>query len=94
MWLSIHIVCKILVYKNALISVEYQIGDSLFCEAVNIEITDEIIVNVNNEMLNIVKKDLPIRKIQMTKEEATKFYEENKSNKGKLQLYAKEKEEN
>ena len=33
-------------YKNALISVEYQIGDSLFCEAVNIEITDEIIVNV------------------------------------------------
>ena len=79
-------------YKNALISVEYQIGDSLFCEAVNIEITDEIIVNVNNEMLNIVKKDLPIRKIQMTKEEATKFYEENKSNKGKLQLYAKEKE--
>ena len=44
-------------------------------------------------MNDIVKKDLEIKKIEMTKEEAIKFYEKEKTLRGILQLENKEKDE-
>ena len=57
------------------------------------EITEEFIKKLSEKMNDIVKKDLEIKKIEMTKEEAIKFYEKEKTLRGILQLENKEKDE-
>ena len=79
-------------YPDIKITVDYQLSNSLLCEVIYAEITSEMIENVENKMREIVTKDIPFRKIRMSKEEAEKFYAENGSKRGRLQLEAKEKE--
>ena len=50
------------------------------------KVTDKMIEKVKNKMIEIVKKDIPIIKKEMTKEEAEEFYNKEKTLKGKLQL--------
>ncbi len=80
------------IYPEALITVQYQLTNALFCEVSNLEMTEENTKRIKNRMKEIIQDDLAIRKIKMDKEEAETFYEVTGSNKGKLQLYAKEKE--
>lgn len=81
------------VYPGSLITIDYQLNNSMFCTVDNLEVTNEIINNVDKKVKDIIAKDLPIEKRFMTKEEAIKFYEKEKTLKGKLQLDLKEKKE-
>lgn len=81
------------IYPKALLTVNYQLSNSMLCEIENMEITEEFIKKLSEKMNDIVKKDLEIKKIEMTKEEAIKFYEKEKTLRGILQLENKEKDE-
>ena len=78
------------VYPEALLSVNYQLVNSMFCEVDNMETTDEMIEKVSEKMREIVEKNLNIEKRVMNREEATKFFEETKTIRGRLQLDLKE----
>ena len=80
-------------YPKALLTVNYQLSNSMLCEIENMEITEGFIKKLSEKMNDIVKKDLEIKKIEMTKEEAIKFYEKEKTLRGILQLENKEKDE-
>lgn len=80
-------------YKEALITVNYQLSNSMLCEIENLEITDEVIAKIKQRMKQIIKKDLKINKVMMTKQDAQVFYEREKTLRGRLQLDIKEKPE-
>ena len=81
------------VYPKALLTVNCQLSNSIYCDVENMKVTNEMISNIRNEMQDIVDSDLPIKKIEMTKEEAEKFYQKEKTLRGRLQLDNKYKEE-
>ena len=54
---------------------------------------EELIKRISEKMHEIVNKNIEIKKVEMTKEEAIKFYEKEKTLRGILQLDNKEKEE-
>ena len=81
------------VYPGALMTINYQLTNAMFWTVDNLEITNEVIKNVKERIQQIVEQDLPIEKRFMTKEEAVKFYEKEKTLKGKLQLDLKQKKE-
>ena len=91
----IYIVAKAFseVYPKALLTINYQLYNSMFCDVDNMSITNEMIVNIDKKVKEIVEKDIPIEKKIMTKEEAIKFYEKEKTLKGILQLDLKTKKE-
>lgn len=80
------------IYPDALLTVNYQLYHSMLCEVDNIDLTDEMIENIDKRVKEIVESNLPIERKVMTKEEAKVFYEKEKTLKGKLQLDLKEKE--
>ena len=79
-------------YPEALLSVNYQLTNAMYCEIDNMKVTTEMIEKVSKKMKEIINKDLPVRKIEMTKDEAEKFYEKEKTLRGKLQLDNKQKD--
>jgi uridine kinase len=72
-------------YPEALLTVNYQLSNAMYCKIDNMETTEEIIQNVKNKMLEIINKNLPITKVIMSKEEAEKFYEKETTLRGRLQ---------
>lgn len=79
-------------YPEALLTVNYQLHNSMFCQLDNMEITDEMIANVKKRMQEIIELKLPITKTVMSVDEAKAFYAQNKSTYGKFQIdnHAKE----
>ena len=77
-------------YNREKIMVEYQLGNAMYCKCDNIQITDEFITKLKNEMQKIIEKDEKITKVEMTRKEAEKFYEEKNSSRGRLQFDLKE----
>lgn len=73
-------------YKEAKIRVNYQLADSMFCSIDNMEVTNEILTNVENEMRGIVAKNLPIIQKRLTRKEAEELYKKEDSSRGRLQL--------
>ena len=80
-------------YPNLDVIVDFQLSNSMFCEIKNAEVTDEIINNVKKRMNEIIEKDLPIKKIIMSKDEAREFYKTHKSQNGSLQIENEDKKE-
>lgn len=80
------------VCPKALLTVDYQLYDSMFCNVDNIEITDEIIQKVDERAKKIIEENLPIIRKTMTKEEAEEFYEREKTLKGRLQIDLEQKD--
>ena len=74
------------VYPEALLTVNYQLSNAMFCEIDNMEVTEEMIVNIKNKMQEIIDKDIDIRKVIMTQEEAEEFYKAEATIRGKLQV--------
>jgi len=74
-------------------TVNYQLSNSMFCDIDNTEVTEEITQKLNEEMRKIVKEDLPIKQVIMTREEAKKLYDETDSSKGRLQFDFEENKE-
>lgn len=69
-------VCKDMPLKNVFI--KYMIGDSCYCEAEGIEITDEILKKVEEKMHELVKKDIPFEKRVVSTQEASDIFEKHK----------------
>ena len=80
-------------YPKAFLTVNYQLSNAILCEIDNMEITEELIKKLNKKMQEIVDKDIDITKVEMSKKEAEKFYEKEKTLRGRLQLDNKEKKE-
>ena len=72
-------------YPEARVVVNYQLTNAMYCNLENMEVTEEMLYNVQEEMKRIFEKDLKIEKRTMTREEAGKFYEKNNTGKGRLQ---------
>lgn len=80
-------------FPEALLTINYQLYNSMFFNVYNLEVTDEVMEKVDRRAREIIEKDLPIEKRCMSKEEAKGFYEKNNTLKGRLQLDIKEKKE-
>ncbi len=80
-------------YPQIQLTVNYQLSSSMFCEIEQDSITEEMITAIKNKMQEIMDKNLPIRKVEMSKEEASKFIQKENTGIGKMQLENKEKEE-
>ena len=74
------------IYPQALLTINYQLSNSMLCHLDNMEVTQEMIDNVSNRMKEIISKDIPIIKKQMSKEDAEEFYKNHHTLKGRLQL--------
>ena len=81
------------IYPKALLTVNFQLSNSIYCTIENMQVTDEIIKQIRMKMQEIVDMDIPIRKVEMTKKEAEEFYKKEKSLRGRLQLDNKYKNE-
>lgn len=73
-------------YPEALLTVNYQLSNAMFCELENMKVTEEMIQNIHRKMGEIIDKDLEIRKVKMTVKEAQEFYEKEKTLKGRIQI--------
>ena len=73
-------------YPHSKFNVDYQLSNAMFCDFVDMEVTDEVAINIKTEMDNIIRSNIPIIKKIMTPEEAEKFYKDETSVRGKLQL--------
>lgn len=80
-------------YPTIQLTINYQLSSSMFCEIENAVITEEMIQKIREEMQNIIYKNLPIRKVEMEKEEAKEFIKKENTGIGKIQIENKEKEE-
>ncbi len=80
-------------YPEALLSVNYQLTNAMYCEIDNMQVTTEMIKTVSDKMKEIINQNLKINKVEMTKEEAIKFYEKEGTLRGRLQLDNKQKDE-
>jgi len=81
------------VYPKALLTVNFQLSNSLYCTVENMPIDEKVISKIRIKMQEIVAKDIEIRKVEMSKEEAEKFYEKERTLRGRLQLDNQYKEE-
>ncbi len=69
-------VCEDMPLKN--IFIKYMIGDSCYCEAEGIDITDELLKKVEEKMHELVKKDIPFEKRVVSTQEASEIFEKHK----------------
>ena len=78
---------------NKKMEVNYQLSNSMFCDLMDEEVTDKFIEKLTQEVRQIVKDDLPIKQVIMNREEATKFFNETETSKGRLQLDLEDNQE-
>lgn len=78
-------------YPDALLTVNYQLSNSMYYVVENKEVTEEMIQKVHEKMQEIIDLDLPIQKVVLSKEEAKDFYEKYHTLKGIAQLDNKTK---
>ena len=70
-------------------TVNYQMANAIYCDIGEIEVTEEIVQELNKKMREIVKKDIPITLKVMNREEAEEFFKEKKTKRGILQIELK-----
>lgn len=74
------------IYPNCKIKVNYQLDNAMYCTSDDVEMTDEFINNIKTRMTEIINDNLKIDKIELSREEAEKFYEKSHNSKGRLQV--------
>lgn len=80
-------------YPEIKLTINFQLSSSMFCEVENDNITNDMIEKVKAKMQKIIDKDLPIKKVQMSKEEASQFIKKENTEIGEIQLENKDKKE-
>ena len=80
-------------YPKAMLIINFQLFNAMFCEVDNEKITDDMLQKVKNRMNEIVKENIPITKKEMSKEEAIEMYNRERTLRGILQLENNSKEE-
>lgn len=78
---------------DAILSVNYQLSNAMFCKLENMEATDELLDSLKNKMTEIIGKNLPIKKVIMSREEAIDFFNNEKTYKGIAQIDNSQKKE-
>ena len=78
-------------YPNIQLNVNYQLSSSMFCEIENGTITNDMIEKIRSKMQEKIEQNLPIKKVEMTKQEALNFLEKENTLIGKVQLENKQK---
>ncbi len=73
-------------YPNYKLEVNYQLDNAMYCCIEDIEITEEFLNNVKSKMIEFIDANLKIDKIELSRQEAEKFYEKNHTSKGRLQF--------
>ena len=83
----LYILCMAInrLYPNAKIRTEYQLHNAMYINITNLELTDDMVKDIEDEMKDIVDKNYEIIKKAFTKEEAEEFYMKNRSLRGMLQ---------
>lgn len=81
------------IYPEALLTVNFQLSNSILCEVENMEVTSQMIEKVDKRAREIIEANLPIKKVVMTREEAKEFYKNHNTLRGKLQLETESKNE-
>ena len=71
---------------NIKMMVDYQLPNSMYCDLENNEVTEEFIQNLSEEMRKIIRQNLPIKQVIMTREEAKAFFDKEQTSKGRLQF--------
>ena len=74
------------IHPKEKLMVEYQLGNAMYCKCDKVEITEEFINRLKEKMQRIIDKDLKIKKVEMTRQEAEEFYKETNASKGRLQF--------
>ena len=80
-------------YPEELLTINYQLSNSMLCELYKKTPTEEMIENVKKKMQEIIDNNLPIVKKVMSKEEALKFIEKENTIVGKMQFENTNKKE-
>lgn len=80
-------------YPEALLTINFQLSNSILGEVSNMKVTNEMIKVVNKRVREIIEKDIPIEKREMSKEDAEDFYTKENTLRGRLQLDVKDKKE-
>ncbi len=73
-------------YPESKVKVNYQLDNAMYCTTEKLEITDEFISSIKLRMAQIIDSNLKIDKIELSRQEAEKFYEKNHTSKGRLQV--------
>ena len=73
-------------YPEVKVRVNYQLSSAMFCTLDDMEVEEKMLKNVQEEMQEIINKNLPIIHKELTRNEAEKLYEEHNTSKGRLQL--------
>lgn len=79
-------------YPQSMLTINYQLDNSMFCAFEKLEVTDELLSKIKAKMQEIIDEDIPITKVRMTPEEAKEFYEKERNLRGKLQISSETKE--
>lgn len=82
------------IFKDAVVTIEHSINNGIFGEIhkKNGNLNEEDIIKIKNKMMEIIKKDIPIKKITIKKEKAIEIFEGyNMPDKVKLLKYVKVK---
>ena len=84
----IFIVCMAFkeLFPQAKLTIEYQLYHSMFCTIENVEITEDVLKQVEKKVDEITAKNLPIIKKAMSRDEAIEFYKNNDDLRGEAQL--------
>ncbi len=84
----IFIVCMAFkeLFPQAKLTIEYQLYHSMFCTVENVEITDEVLKQVEDKVDEIISKNIPIVKNVMSRDEAIDFYKNTDDLRGEAQL--------
>lgn len=80
-------------YPEVWLSVNYQLSSSMYCKIEKGEITDEMLENVRKKMQEIINKNFKIKKVHMSKQEASEFMKKQKNVIGRAQIENKEKKD-
>ncbi len=74
------------VFPDKKLAVDYQLTDAMFCRIYDMEITEEIVEQIESEMKRIVVNNYKIEERCITRQEAAELYRNQKTSKGRLQM--------
>ena len=72
-------------YPDLKLTIKYQLSSAMYCQIENHEITEEMVNNLKLKMEELINKNIPITKVEMTPKEAKEFYSKSEIMRGKLQ---------
>ena len=80
-------------YPEMKLQINYQLSNGMYCQIEGVDVNDIVIAKIKIKMKDIIKKNIPIERKDMSREEALEFYLNEKSYRGLLQMDNNQKQE-